>query len=174
MKKIAVFALGFLVTVSAHAQVFPTPFFATPPIFREGFDTTAPGPYTSFPVFGVPALISRIGTGSIIVSPYPGVNTVPNLLYGNQANVRIVSLIPMRRFGGYFNSGFLGAFSSTATFRFFDASGFPIGSATVPLTTTMTWYGFRTIPKWRRVEIYGNIAALPGAVGIDSLRIRPW
>jgi len=174
MKKIAVFALGFLVTVAAHAQVFTTPFFNTPPIFREGFDTTIPNNYNAFPVFGSPAFIQKIGPGSLTVTPYPGVNTFPNLLFGNNANVRIVSAIPMRRFGGYFNSGYIGAFASMAKFVFYDAANNVIGSQTVTLTTTLQWVGFLTIPKWRKVEIYGNVAALPGLVGMDSLRIRPW
>jgi len=175
MKKIAVFALGFLVVGAASAQVTPIPFFNTPVIFRENFDTMPTGNSNAFPGFGVPVLFQKFGgPGSLTVTPYPGVNTFPNLMFGNNANVRITSLLPMRRFGGYFRTGFVGAFSNFAKFIFYDAAGNVIGSQGVTLTTTMQWVGFVTVPQWRRVEIIGSIAALPGIVGMDSLRIRPW
>ena len=66
MKKIAVFALGLLVISAANAQVFPTPFFNTPPILRENFDTMPTGNYNAFAAFGVPAVISKIGPGNLV------------------------------------------------------------------------------------------------------------
>lgn len=175
MKKLALLALATASVVAAHAQVFPTGPFVTPAFWQEDFDSITQGPYNILPVFGSPAFMQRIGTGgSLMVTPWPGLNTPPHMIYGDQVNARIVTLIPMRRFSGWFHSGIAGVFSSTMTLRFFDAANNPIGSVTVPLTTTPQFYAWRTVPLWRRVEIYGNIAAFPGAVGIDSLSIRPW
>lgn len=172
MKKTLVFALLTLAAAS-QAVIFPNAFFATPVPFRENFDSTIQGSYNSLPAFGTPALMSRIGTGgSLAVQPFVGANTVPHVLFGDQVDVRLQTLLPMRRFGGFFRAGVLGVFSPTVSFRFFDAFNNPVGSATVPLTATFQWIGFQTFPKWRRVEIYGGIPGFPGAVAMDSLRIR--
>lgn len=173
MRKI--FGLAFLAFAAAsQAVVLPTGFFATPAIMQENFDTTATGVYNTLPVFGVPAVMARIGTaGGLVVRPYPGVNTAPNMIYGDNVDAQIKTLVPMRRFGGFFRSGIVGVFSATATFRFYDAANNPIGSMTVPMSTTFTWFGFQTFPKWRRVEILGAVPGFPGLIGMDSLRIRP-
>lgn len=174
MKKIAVFALALMIT-GAHALVFPTAFFATPLPLRENFDTTLVGPYNTLPVFGPLGNMSRIGTGgSLMVQSFIGANTAPNIIYGNNVDARITLLVPMRRFGGYFRSAVGGAFSPTASFKFYDAFNNPIGGMTVPMTSTFTWHGFITFPMWKRVEIYGAIPGYQGIVGIDSLRIRPF
>jgi len=174
MKKIAVFALGLLVT-AAHAVVLPIPFFATPAPLREGFDTTLVGNYNTLPVFGPLGTMTRIGTGGpLTVQSFIGANTVPNIIFGNNADARITLIVPMRRFGGYFRSAVGGAFSPTATFKFYDAFNNPIGGMTLPMTSTFTWHGFITFPMWKRVEIYGAIPGYQGIVGIDSLRIRPF
>jgi len=169
------FVLGLLLVASAsQAIVLPAAFFPTPPFLRENFDTTAVGVYNTLPVFGVPAVMNRIGTGGgLVVRPYPGVNTVPNMLVGDNVDAEIISLIPMRRFGGFFRSGVFGAFSSTATFRFYDVANNPIGTAVVPMTMGFTWVGWQTFPKWRRVEIIGSVPGFQGLVAMDSLRIRP-
>jgi hypothetical protein len=172
MRKIALIMLATS-AVTAHAIVVPTGPFAAPPAFQERFDTTTAGMYNALPVFGTPALAQRIGIGQMQVGPYPWVNTVPHLLVGQRADVRITTLVPMRRFGGFFNSGYFGVFSTSATFRFFDASNNFIGQQTVPMSTTMQFYAFQTFPKWRRVEIYGNVPGFAGCIGMDSLRIRP-
>jgi hypothetical protein len=173
MKKTFVFAFAVLAAAS-QAIVSSIGFFPTPAIMQEGFDTTTVGTYNALPVFSVPAVMSRIGTGGqLVVRPYPGVNTIPNMCFGDGVNAQIKTGIPMRRFGGFFMSGINGVFSSTATFRFYDAANNPIGAATVALSPLFTWVGFSTIPKWKRVEILGSIPTLPGYVGMDSLRIRP-
>ncbi len=177
MKKFFALSIAFTsLAVAAHAQVTPAPFFFTPPVMQEGFDTTIAGLYTTMPVFGVPASASAIGTGGmLVVSPYPGVVSLPHLMYGRGVDVEIRTLIPMRRFGGYFRSGFFGLFSTTAEFRFYDASNVLIGTPQiVPMTAALSWVGFTTVPKWNRVEIYGNVPGIPGLVGMDSLRIRPF
>ncbi len=173
MKRIALLAL-IVSSAASHALVFPifAP-FPTPVFLQEGFDTTLAGSYGTLPVFSGIGTASAIGPGVMVVTPYPGVVSVPHLMVGRSADVEIKTVVPMRRFGGYFNSGFFGLFSSTATFNFFDASNTPIGSMTVPLTPVMQWYGFFTIPKWQRVEIIGNVPGFQGLVGMDSLRIRP-
>lgn len=173
MKKLALIVFATASLSTAHAVIFPTGFFATPNPLRENFDSTIAGNYNAMPVFGIGAVMQRIGIGSLQVQPFLGVNTVPHMLFGNRADVRITTPILMRRFGGYFASGVNGVFSGFATFRFFDAFNNPIGSASVPMTTTFTWVGFQTFPKWRRVEIYGAIPGLQGHVMMDSLRIRP-
>jgi len=172
MKKLAILALA-IGAANAQALVFPTAFFAAPANMQESFDSMVAGPYNAFPVFGVPAVCQRSGTGTLMVGPHSPPVSAPNILVGRSADIRITTLTPMRRFGGYFNSGYFGAMSTTATFRFYDASNNFIGQQVVPLTTTMTWRGFITLPKWRRVEIFGNVPGIQGLVGMDSLRIRP-
>ncbi len=94
-------------------------------------------------------------------------------MYGDGVDVRIVTGMPMRRFGGWFRTGFIGAISPTATFVFYDAANNLIGSQTVTLNLTWQWYGFITNPKWRRVDIIGATPGIQGNVGMDSLTIRP-
>ena len=173
MKKLALLAIA-AAAVSAQAQVFPSGPFATFPFWQEDFDSTPTGPYINLPVFGSPAVMQRIGPGQLMVQNWAGVNSVPNMIWGRQADARITTLIPMRRFSGWFFSGIFGLFSGTMTVRFFDVSNTLIGSVTVPLTTTPQFYAWQTNPLWRRVEIMGNIPGFPGIVGIDSLSIRPW
>jgi hypothetical protein len=172
MKQIAVLALA-VSAVSAHAVIFPSPFFATPVPLRHTFDANTAGAYTNIPVFSGLGTAAPIGPGVMAVMTDPSVVSIPHLLVGRSADVQIKVGVPMRRFGGYFNSGFFGLFSGFASFRFFDAANNPIGSATVPLTPAMQWVGFSTFPKWSRVEISGTIPGVQGVVGMDSLRIRP-
>lgn len=172
MKWIVLPAFAVL-AAAANAQVFPTPFFFTPGPLVHTFDSNAPGPYASLPVFTGLGTATPIGPGSMGVKADPSVVSTPHLLVGRNADIDITMAIPMRRFGGYFNSGFFGLFSSSVSFRFYDAGNNPIGSATVPLTTSMQWIGFVTLPKWKRVEITGGIPGFQGIVGMDSLRVRP-
>lgn len=172
MKQIAVLALAAS-AVSANAVVFSSGFFVTPPALRHTFDANPAGAYTNIPVFTGLGTAATLGPGVMAVMTDPSVVSIPHLLVGRSADVQIKVGVPMRRFGGYFNSGFFGLFSSFAGFRFFDAANNPIGSATVPLTPAMQWVGFSTFPKWSRVEISGTIPGVQGIVGMDSLRIRP-
>jgi hypothetical protein len=172
MKQIAVLALATS-AVSAHAVIFPSPFFATPAPLRHTFDANTAGAYTNIPVFTGLGTAATLGPGVMAVMTDPSVVSIPHLLVGRGADVQIKVGVPMRRFGGFFNSGFFGLFSGSATFRFFDAANNPIGSATVPMTPAMQWVGFTTFPKWSRVEIGGTIPGIQGIVGMDSLRIRP-
>lgn len=162
-----------VLAAAASAQVTPTPFFATLPFLTHNFDTNATGTYASLPVFFGIGTAQPIGPGQIGVKNDISAFTAPNLLVGRSADVSISVLVPMRRFGGYFNSGFFGLFSNSVGFRFYDSSNNFIGSATAPLSTSMTWIGFTTTPKWQRVEITGAIPGVQGIVGMDSLRIRP-
>lgn len=172
MKQIAV--LAFAVTaVAANAQVTPVPFFLTPPFLQHTFDANAAGAYTTLPLFTGLAVAQTMGPGVMAVKQDPNVVSIPHLMVGRSADVDITMAVPMRRFGGFFNSGHFGLFSGTANFRFYDVFNNPIGSATVPLTTTMQWFGFKTTPMWRRVEITGSIPGIQGIVGMDSLRVRP-
>lgn len=172
MKQIAVLALAFT-AFAANAQVTPIPFFPTPGPLQHHFDANPAGAYSTLPVFSGLGVAATMGPGLMAVTPDPSVVTAPHLLVGRSADVQIKVAVPMRRFGGYFNSGFWGLFSSTVSFRFYDVFNNPIGSATVPLTTSMQWIGFSTTPKWSRVEITGSIPGIQGIVGMDSLRIRP-
>lgn len=172
MKTTAIFALALL-SVAANAQVTPAPFFPTPPFLRHNFDTNIAGGYTTLPLFTGIGTANAIGAGTMMVMPDPSNVSFPHVFVGRSADVSITVAVPMRRFGGFFNSGYFGLFSAFATFRFFDAANNPIGSATAPLTPTMAWRGFTTVPKWKRVEIYGWIPGFQGIVGMDSLRIRP-
>jgi hypothetical protein len=174
MKKLALLAL-VAVSVAAQAQVTSAGPFATPAAFQENFDSIAAGTYNSLSVFGTPAVMQRLGTGgSLVVRPWPGLNTMPHMIYGDNVNARITTAIPMKRFSGWFHSGIIGLFSPTMTVRFYDMFLNPIGSATVNLTTTPQFFAWKTTPKWRRVEILGGIPGFPGVVAIDSLSIRPW
>lgn len=172
MKIYALLALS-AVTVAAQAQVFPAPFFPTPLPLRHNFDANIAAGYTTLPLFTGIGTAQAIGTGSMMVMPDPSNVTPPHVFVGRSADIRITVAVPMRRFGGFFNSGYFGLFSGTATFRFYTAANTLIGSATVPLTPLMQWRGFVTIPKWKRVEITGAIPGFQGIVGMDSLRIRP-
>jgi hypothetical protein len=172
MKTTAIFALAAF-SVAAQAQVTPTVFFATPPPFTHSFDTNTAGGYLSLPLFTGLGVANAIGPGTMMVMPDPSNVSFPHVFVGRSADIEITTAFPMRRFGGFFNSGYFGLFSGFAAFRFYDQFNFPIGTAVVPLTPTMTWVGFTTIPKWQRVEILGSIPGLQGIVGMDSLRIRP-
>src|SRR5687767_3120440 len=119
MKKLAVCALA-AVAVAAQAQVTTTGPFATFWFWQEDFDTTAQGPYNALPVFGTPALMQRLGPGSLVVSPWTTANTAPHIIYGNNAHARITTVIPMKRFSGWFHSGIIGLFSPVMTVRFYD------------------------------------------------------
>lgn len=175
MKKLALLAIAATASIAAQAQVTPSAPFGTFPFWQENFDTTAAGTYNNLTVFGTPAVMQRIGAGgSLVVRPWPGVNTAPHMIYGDNVNARITTLIPMKRFSGWFFSGIIGLFSPTMTVRFFDVSNNPIGSATVPMTTAPQFFAWQTTPMWRRVEIYGGIPSFPGVVAIDSLSMRPW
>lgn len=172
MKQIAVLALA-VTAFAANAQVTPIPFFATPVGLRHNFDANTAGGYFSLPVFSSLGIAQTVGPGTMMIGPDPSVVSPPHLLVGRSADVQITMNIPMRRFGGYFNSGYFGLFSSNATFRFYDVFNNPIGSATVPLTTSMQWIGFKTAPKWSKVVISGSVPGIQGIVGMDSLRVRP-
>jgi hypothetical protein len=172
MKTYALFALAVL-AVAAQAQVTATPFFAAPPPLRHNFDANIATGYTTLPVFTGIGTATAMGPGSMMVMPDPSFVSPPHVFVGRNADIEIKVAVPMRRFGGFFNSGYFGLFSGFANFRFYDAANNPIGSASVALTPTMQWVGFKTIPKWKRVEITGVIAGFPGIVGMDSLRIRP-
>jgi hypothetical protein len=174
MKKLVALALIAATSVVSYATVTFTGPFAAPLILQETFDSITPSTYNTLPVFGVPAVATRIGTGgSLVVRPWPGVPSTPNMMYGDGVDVRIKTSIPMRRFGGFFRSGVVGVFSSMATFVFYDASNTVIGSQSVPMTTSWQWVGFITNPKWKTVEIYGNVPGFAGAVAMDWLRMRP-
>ena len=173
MKKYLVPSLFFLV-VAAQAQVTWNGPFTAPPAFNENFDSIAAGSYAGLPVFGVPAVALQIGTGvGLDVQPQVGNPSLPHCMYGNRVDVRIISAIPMRRFGGLFRSGFIGLFSPTARFVFYDSSNNVIGVQTATMTTAWSWVGSQTIPKWNRVDILGAIPGVAGCIGMDDLVMRP-
>jgi hypothetical protein len=174
MKKLAVFA--FVIAAGAiQAQVTPTTPFATPAIFQENFDSTAANTYSALSIFGTPATAQQIGAGAgLVVQPYPGLISNPHLMVGNGVDIAINTTVPMRRFGAWFRSGFFGVFSSAARVFFYDASNNLIGSPqSIILTSNFVWYGWTANPKWKRIEIYGVVPGFPGAVGLDSMTIRP-
>lgn len=172
MRKLLIFLFA-TAAVASQAVVIPWGFFGTPPALRTNFDSMSPGSYTSFPVFSGNGIAVALGAGSLVVGP-PFLST-PNGMAGSNADVMIRMNIPMRRFGGRFRNvvNSAGAAATTATFKFYDAAGTPLGTNTVPLTGTWTWIGFMTIPKWVRVEIYGNIPGFQGGVVMDNIRVRP-
>jgi hypothetical protein len=172
MRKLLILAFASAAVVS-QAIVIPIPFFTTAPALRSNFDSMSPGSYTSFPVFSGNGLAVALGPGSLLVGP-PFLSA-PNGMSGFNADVLIRVNIPMRRFGGRFRNVVLstGVAATAATFKFFDASGTPLGTQTVPLTATWTWHGFFTNPKWVVVQIFGNIPGFQGGVVMDNLRIRP-
>ena len=172
MKFPALFAFAAL-SVAAQAQVTPAAFFPTPAPFTHNFDANLAGGYLSLPLFTGIGVANTIGPGTMMVLPDPSFVSPPHVFVGRSADIEITTAFPMRRFGGFFNSGYFGLFSGFVAFRFYDQFNFPIGTAVAPLTPTMQWVGFTTIPKWQRVEILGGIPGLQGIVGMDSLRIRP-
>src|SRR3569832_904653 len=102
MKKIATLALIAAAALS-QAQVTSSTTFITPPAFQETFDSITTGTYAGLPVFTSPAVATQIGTGTgLVVRPWPGVPTTPNMMYGDGVDVSIRTLIPMKRFGGFF------------------------------------------------------------------------
>jgi hypothetical protein len=175
MKKLLSMAVLAAVATTTYAQVTPTGFFPTPAFWTEGFDTTAAGNYNTLPVFGPWALGSKIGAnGALVVRPIPTPPSVPNVIYGDNVDMRITAAIPMKRFGGWFKSAPFGAIVTAVRFDFYDNAGSLIGSQSVPLGTTWQWIGFQTTPQWKRVEIFGNIPGFGGLVAMDSLRMRLW
>ena len=175
MKKLLL--LGMLAVASAsQAQVFWNGPFPTPAFWIESYDTLTPGGTNSVNLFTGWATANRIGTnGQLWIGPPPVWNlTPPHAMYGRAVDVEIVAAIPMRRFGGMFARMVPGMVqSTTGTFRFYDNSNVFIGQMTVPISPGFSWRGFRTVPRWKRVEIIGN-APIPGHIAMDQSRIRWW
>lgn len=172
--RIALLALTCMIGAAANAQVSSAPF---PPILTENFNTTAPGPYISFPGFGGNAVFQRIGNGQLVVNNNPTVLPIfnpPHNMYGYDANVRIKFNAIWRRFGGGFRMANMGVLVTTATFRFFKA-GLPVGVAvSAPISSTgWTWIGWNCNPigGFDEVRIFGN-GPIAGLVGMDTLRVR--
>jgi hypothetical protein len=169
--------LGILgVAATCPAPVFLNGPFATPPVWIESYDSLPNGGSNTIPMFGGWGVGNRIGTnGQLWVGPPPVWNvTAPNSLYGRGVDVEIVALIPMRRFGGMFARMPPGLVQSpVGTFTFYDNSNNVIGSVTVPISANFTWRGFRTFPRWKRVEIIGS-SPIPGHIAMDQTRIRWW
>ena len=175
MRNLLALALATL-SVASQAIVVPTGFFPTAPALRSNFDSMAAGPYTSFPVFSGNGIAATFGGGgSLNVGPPAAFLSPPNAMFGAGTDVQIRMNIPMRRFGGYFHDIVLssGVSATSATFKFYDVSNTLIGSATAPITPTWTWIGYKTAPKWVRVEITGNVGGTLGGVVMDNLRVRP-
>jgi hypothetical protein len=173
LKKLAVLLVAAAAAAS-QALVFPSAPFPTAPFWMEDFDSTPAGVYPGLPIFSGWANCVGYGAGgALVVRPSLNPPTLPHMLYGDGKDVRITTSMPMRRFSGWFRQVPFSIPSSTVTFRFYDVSLSPIGTVTVPLTGSWQWYGWATLPKWRRVEIEGNIIGLPGGVAMDSLAMRP-
>lgn len=173
MRKYVLFLL-MAVASASQAIVIPIPFFPTAPALIETFDTTAPGAYMAFPVFGGLGGAARIGTAGLLnVGPPSPFVTAPNGMFGRGVDVNIKINGQMRRFGGFFRStNFILTPPTIATFKFYDSSNVLIGVGAAPISPAWSWIGFGTIPKWSRVEIFGN-GSSPGYVAMDQLRMRP-
>jgi hypothetical protein len=172
VKKLLVLCCLAIVGVG-RAAIIPIGLF--PPVYQETFDSMAPGPYTAFPVFAATGAMAAFnGPGDIYVGPPIAFLSAPNGAMGIDADALIKESVPMRAFGGYFESGFssTGVVATAVTFKFYDAGGVLIGTVTHPLTFAWTWIGYATIPKWAVVKIEGN-ASSPGFVVMDNLRAAP-
>lgn len=157
-------------SVAAYAVITSVGVF---PGTIEGYDTTAAGSHTSFPVFGGKGVASRIGTGgALLVGGFSSPMTPPNMMFGRGVNVRIRIKPTMTSFGGYFKQAPAGVKVTKVKFNFYDSANVLIGSSVKPLTTAWTWIGFKTSPKWDHVDVIGN-GSLPGYVAFDGTRIRP-
>jgi hypothetical protein len=176
MKKIVALALACAAVVTAHAQVTSTGFFGTNPNWREDFDwLPSATAWSSFNVFFGGGTVNRIGTlGALQVGPPAHIVpwNSPNAMYGRSVDVEITVSTPMKRFGGYFKLAPSGITVNQATFVFYDASNNLIGVGVSPVTWGWNWIGWKTVPSWSRVEIYGN-GSLPGYIAMDELRVKP-
>ena len=171
MRKLLSLALLATAATACHAIVFPSAPF--PPTSTENFDSYVAGGYISHPVFGGLGVASRIGVqGALQIGPPSPFLSGPNGMFGRGVDVNIAINGQRRRFGGGFHNVAAGIpFATMVKFRFFTASNVLIGTGTAPVTGAWSWIGWVTIPKWSRVEIYGN-SPLPGYVAMDNLRMR--
>lgn len=173
MKKII--TLAFLAVAGAsQAQVFPSGFFPTAAPWIDGFDTLISGSYISFPMFSGNGGAARIGAmNAMVVSNMGGVAlTPPNYMFGRGTDVQMKVAQPMTYFGGFFQLAPAGVLVTQIKFAFYDSFNNFIGSVVVPCPGGWTWIGWKTVPQWQRVEIYGN-GILPGYVAMDEIRVRP-
>ena len=173
MKKI-ITLLFVAVTSALQAQVFPSGFFPTTAPWVDGFDTLFPGSYVSFPMFSNNGAAARIQPqNALVVGNIGGVAlTAPNYMFGRGTDVQIKVAQPMTYFGGFFQLAPAGVLVTQIKFAFYDQFNVFIGSVVVPCPGGWTWIGWKTVPKWQRVEIYGN-GTLPGYVAMDEIRVRP-
>jgi hypothetical protein len=175
MKKIASVLALTVVAAMSNAVVTSCLTFPTFPFWTEKFDTITSGAYNTLSVFSGWGNASRIGSnGAMVVRPIPAPPSIPNVLYGDAVDIRIVTVVPMKRFGGFFKAAPIGVMPTMVGFKFYDWTSTLIGTVAVPLTSTWQWIGWQTTPMWSRVEIYGNIPTFPGAVAMDTLTMRPW
>ena len=180
MRKILLLAL-FGVSACSMAQVVPIggP-FPTFPQLQENFDLIPAGSYSFSPIFQSPAvaIVYALNPGTVdIMSPpfwQPPALSAPNTCVGTATDLGIRISPSMRRFGGWFRNmpNAAGIAPTFAKLSFIDASGVVIGATGIPLTNTWTWFGWKTNPKFVKVEIYGS--AGPGGVELDDIEARPF
>jgi hypothetical protein len=173
------FALLLAATGAAQAQVTTSAWFTPPPVFQENFDSILPGSYTNVGVFGFPAVAYRTTAGGWLdvgppIFPNPPAFSPLNTIIGVNSGVGYKVSLPMRRFGGYFRSNVnsAGVANTSARLLFFDQAGNLIGAVTINLGPVWTQFAWQTVPKWRRVEVYGAPFGI-GGVEMDSVWVRP-
>jgi hypothetical protein len=163
-------AFGTVCMASAQLPIGPFP-----PALGESFDTYAPGAYAGMMSFGGPAIISRIGTGGLLmVNANPAVLppiSAPNDLFGRGVDVRIRFKGVWQRFGGYFRVPNLGNPVNLMRVDFL-FNGALVGSAIAPVNNLgWQWRGYDLLmPSFNEVRIFGN-GLNPGYVGMENLRI---
>jgi hypothetical protein len=167
------FILAFaLAAISASAQIVSVPLFPTSPSLIENYDALPVGSFPAISIFGGTGSAKRIGSGGALIVGHFGPKTPPNMMFGRGVDVSVHIKPAMTFFGGYFKQALSSPKVTKVTFKFFDAANNPIGSVTKPLTPVWTWIGFKTTPKWTRVDVLGN-GALHGYVAFDATRVRP-
>ena len=171
MRKLLALTIFASIAAASQAIVFPVGPFA--PTSVDTFDTYAAGGFLAHPVFAGLGVAQAIGSGgALVIGPPSPFLSGPNGMFGRGVDVNIKINGQRRRFGGGFRNVLAGIVpATTVKFKFYDVTNTLIGTATAPLTAAWTWRGYITVPKWTRVEIYGN-AGLPGYVAMDNLRLN--
>ncbi|MFI5386651.1 MAG: hypothetical protein ACHQ50_11085 [Fimbriimonadales bacterium] len=169
MRKLTVILFAI---AGVFGPITPVPLFSTTPADIEKYDALPAGSKPSIPMFAGTGSASRIGAGgALIIGGFGSPKSPPNMMFGRGVDVRIRIKPPMTFFGGSFKVAPAGVKVTKVTFKFYSATSVLIGTVTNPLTNVWTWIGYRTDPKWARVDVLGN-GTLKGYVAFDDTRVK--
>lgn len=168
-----VMALVALCVVSAHALV---PIGVFPPTAIENFDALVVDTYDEIKGFSgmgqftrMPnSQILRVASNPVMLPPL----SWPNIMAGQDTDVRIEFETPLNRFGGYFRALNFGVVIDSIKIAFY-LEGVLVGSASVRIdNNNWSWIGYdvSVVGGYDMVEIYSG-GPPRGYVGMDDLHI---